>query len=43
MLQGVGSNSQMVKVTKKLIDEYRKSIRTYHDNKLNNTELYEVK
>ena len=43
MLQGSVGNDQMVKVEKKLRDEDVKSIGTYNNNLLNNTELYEVK
>ena len=43
MLQVSGGNNQMVKVAKNLRDKDGKSIRTYHDNPLNNTELYEVR
>ena len=43
MLQGSGVDEQMVKVANRQRVEYGKSIVTYHDNPLYNTELNGIK
>ena len=43
MLQRAGGNYRIVKVARNLIGEDGKSIGTYHDNLLHNTDFYEVK